>query len=92
VLNNSGEPSGASITGPVSAGLCSSLVGIGLSRFAFSPLIPFLVSEHWFAVSQAAYLGAANLMGYVVGALIILDLARAIPLRPLLLGIIRFLI
>jgi hypothetical protein len=41
-------------------------------------------------VSQAAYLGAANLMGYVVGALIILDLARAIPLRPLLLGIIRF--
>jgi hypothetical protein len=43
-------------------------------------------------VSQAAYLGAANLMGYVVGALISLDLARAIPLRPLLLGIISFLI
>ena len=92
VLNNSREPSGASITGAVTAGLCSSLVGIGLSRFAFSPLIPLLVSEHWFAVSQAAYLGAANLMGYVVGALISLDLARAIPLRPLLLGIISFLI
>ena len=26
--------------GAVTAGLCSSLVGIGLSRFAFSPLIP----------------------------------------------------
>jgi predicted MFS family arabinose efflux permease len=84
VLNNSREPSGASITGAVTAGLCSSLVGIGLSRFAFSPLIPPLVSEHWFAASQAAYLGAANLTGYVIGALISLDLARAIPLRPLL--------
>lgn len=84
MLNNSREPSGASITGAVTAGLCSSLVGIGLSRFAFSPLIPPLVSEHWFAASQAAYLGAANLTGYVIGALISLDLARAIPLRPLL--------
>ena len=84
MLNNSPEPSGASITGAVTAGLCSSLVGIGLSRFAFSPLIPPLVSEHWFAASQAAYLGAANLTGYVIGALISLDLARAIPLRPLL--------
>lgn len=84
MLNNSREPSGASITGAVTAGLCSSLVGIGLSRFAFSPLIPLLVSEHWFAASQAAYLGAANLTGYVIGALISLDLARAIPLRPLL--------
>ena len=84
MLNNSPEPSGASITGAVTAGLCSSLVGVGLSRFAFSPLIPPLVSEHWFAASQAAYLGAANLTGYVIGALISLDLARAIPLRPLL--------
>src|SRR6516225_10498745 len=84
VVNNSIEFPGASITGAVTAGLCSSLVGIGLSRFAFSPLIPPLVSEHWFAASQAAYLGAANLLGYVLGALISLDLARAIPLRPLL--------
>ena len=84
VLNNSRELSGASIIRAIAAGLCSSLVGIGLSRFAFSPLIPPLVSEHWFAASQAAYLGAANLMGYVVGALVSLNLARAIPVRPLL--------
>src|SRR6516164_2673657 len=84
VVNNSREPSGASITGAVTAGLCSSLVDIGLSRFAFSPLIPPLVSEHCFAASQAGYLGAANLLGYVVGALVSLDLARAISVRPLL--------
>ena len=84
VVNNRLESSGASIIGAVTAGLCSSLVGIGLSRFAFSPLIPPLVSEHWFAASQAVYLGAANLIGYVAGALISLDLARAIAVRPLL--------
>jgi MFS family permease len=84
VVNNGLESSGASIIGAVTAGLCSSLVGIGLSRFAFSPLIPPLVSEHWFAASQAAYLGAANLIGYVAGALISLDVARAIAVRPLL--------
>jgi predicted MFS family arabinose efflux permease len=84
VVNNRLESSGASIIGAVTAGLCSSLVGIGLSRFAFSPLIPPLISEHWFAASQVAYLGAANLIGYVAGTLTSLYLARAIAVRPLL--------
>jgi len=51
------------------AGFCSSLVGIGLARFAYTPLIPALISEHWYSQSEAAYLGAANLAGYLVGAL-----------------------
>ena len=51
------------------AGFCSSLVGIGLARFAYTPLIPALISEHWYSHSEAAYLGAANLAGYLVGAL-----------------------
>jgi predicted MFS family arabinose efflux permease len=51
------------------AGLCASLVGIGLARFAYTPLIPALVQDQWFLASQAAYLGAANLAGYLAGAL-----------------------
>ena len=51
------------------AGLCASLVGIGLARFAYTPLIPVLVTEQWFDPAQAAYLGAANLAGYLAGAL-----------------------
>jgi predicted MFS family arabinose efflux permease len=51
------------------AGLCASLVGIGLARFAYTPLIPVLVTEQWFEPAQAAYLGAANLAGYLAGAL-----------------------
>jgi predicted MFS family arabinose efflux permease len=52
------------------AGLSASLVGIGLARFAYTPLIPALVSAHWFSETAAAYLGAANLAGYLLGALL----------------------
>jgi predicted MFS family arabinose efflux permease len=52
------------------SGLCATLVGIGLARFAYTPLIPALITADWFAPSQAAYLGAANLAGYLAGALL----------------------
>jgi MFS family permease len=52
------------------AGLCASLVGIGLARFAYTPLLPALIGGGWFAPSAAAYLGAANLAGYLAGALL----------------------
>ncbi|PKQ40598.1 MFS transporter [Pseudomonas sp. YY-1] len=55
---------------PIWAGLCASLVGIGLARFAYTPLIPSLIEAHWFSASAVVYLGAANLAGYLVGALI----------------------
>jgi predicted MFS family arabinose efflux permease len=51
------------------SGMCASLVGVGLGRFAYSALIPLVIAAHWFTASEAAYLGAANLAGYLVGAL-----------------------
>ncbi|WP_234686027.1 YbfB/YjiJ family MFS transporter [Bradyrhizobium monzae] len=61
----------ASRTWPaVSAGLCATLVGIGLARFAYTPLLPAVVGAHWFGASAAAYIGAANLAGYLAGALL----------------------
>ena len=59
------------------AGLCASLVGIGLARFAYTPLIPALIEAGWFGPSEAVYLGAANLIGYLAGALS----ARALSAR-----------
>lgn len=60
--------------------LCASLIGIGLARFAYTPLIPAIVDAGWFSASQAAYLGAANLAGYLAGALAASRLAaRAAP-------------
>src|SRR5712671_4090955 len=74
--------------GPVwlsaAAGLCASLVGLGLARFAYTPLIPALIAAKWFSPADAVYLGAANLAGYLAGALIARELgARLGAVRSL---------
>jgi predicted MFS family arabinose efflux permease len=51
------------------AGFSASLVGIGLARFAYTPLLPAIIQAGWFVPAQASYLGAANLVGYLLGAL-----------------------
>lgn len=66
------------------AGLCGSLVAIGLARFAYTPLIPSLIQAHWFTSSQAVTLGAANFAGYLAGALIGRPLASALSNRTAL--------
>ncbi len=52
------------------AAMCAVFVGIGLLRFSYTPLIPALIGAGWFAPGAAAYLGAANLAGYLAGALL----------------------
>jgi predicted MFS family arabinose efflux permease len=69
-------PARSAIWLPIFAGLCASLVSIGLARFAYTPLIPSLIQAHWFSASDVVYLGAANLVGYLIGALIGHPLAR----------------
>ena len=70
------DNTGASLRA-IAAGLCASLVGIGLARFAYTPLIPSLIEARWFSVNDVIYLGAANLLGYLAGAL----LGRPVALR-----------
>ena len=66
------------------AGLCASLVGLGLARFAYTPLIPALIADKWFSPADVVYLGAANLAGYLAGALAARELgARAGAVRTL---------
>ncbi|RDI99377.1 YbfB/YjiJ family MFS transporter [Dyella solisilvae] len=61
------------------SGFCASLVGIGVARFAYTPLLPAIIDAHWFAASSGAYLGAANLAGYLAGALFARPALRVIP-------------
>jgi predicted MFS family arabinose efflux permease len=85
---NLGHPGEAAIAehrnegGPIwlsaMAGLCASLVGLGLARFAYTPLIPALISAKWFSPAEAVYLGAANLAGYLAGALIARELGSRV--------------
>ncbi|MTW17894.1 YbfB/YjiJ family MFS transporter [Rhodoplanes serenus] len=51
------------------AALAALFVGVGLARFAYTPLLPAVVAAGWFGPDQAAYLGASNLAGYLIGAI-----------------------
>ena len=62
-------------------GLTATLVGIGVARFAYPPLLPALIDQGWFSSSQAAYLGAANLLGYFIGAVSAHALSERFPVR-----------
>src|SRR5260221_1359364 len=49
-------------------GLCATLVGVGIGRFSYTPLIPFLIADGVLSETEAAYLGAASVLGYLLGA------------------------
>lgn len=53
---------------PILAGCSATLLGIGLQRFAYGPILPAMVEEGWLNEGPAGMLGAANLAGYLVGA------------------------
>lgn len=59
-------------------GLAATFIGNGLGRFAYTPLIPVLIAAGWFSPAEASYLAAANLAGYLVGALLADRLSRAL--------------
>lgn len=51
------------------AGLCANMVGIGIGRFSYVPLLPLIIDSGWASAAGAAQLAAANLIGYLIGAL-----------------------
>lgn len=58
-------------------GLAATLIGNGIGRFAYTPLIPALIAAGWLTPAEAVYLAAANLAGYLVGAVMAARVARA---------------
>ncbi len=68
----------------VLSGTCAVLIGVGLARFSYTPLIPALVGAGWFTPGEAAYLGAAILVGYLAGALVARRVADHVALPVLL--------
>jgi predicted MFS family arabinose efflux permease len=63
------------------AGLCGSLVAVGLARFGYTPLIPPLIAAHWFSAGDVVTLSAANFAGYLAGALLARPIAAALSNR-----------
>ena len=68
----------------VFAAFCTCLLGLGLARFAYTPLIPALIGAGWFTPGEAVYLGAANIAGYLAGAAGARGLARRFGTRRVL--------
>ena len=60
-------------------GFAGTLIGIGISRFAYTPLVPVMINEGWITATQAGYLGAVNFAGYFFGALTAWALAQRAP-------------
>jgi predicted MFS family arabinose efflux permease len=66
------------------AGVCATLLGVGLQRFAYSPLLPAMVHADWLTGGEAGTLGAVNFAGYLIGAAIAPSAGRQLGLRPAL--------
>jgi predicted MFS family arabinose efflux permease len=59
------------------AGFAALLVGVGIGRFAYTPLLH--VAAGWLDPGGAALVGSANLAGYLAGALLVPSVARRVP-------------
>lgn len=63
----SAAPSGA---WPIAlAGLVSLAVAMGIGRFAFTPLLPMMLSDGVIDLPGASWLASANYLGYMLGAI-----------------------
>jgi predicted MFS family arabinose efflux permease len=72
--------------GPIFAGLCATLAGIGLQRFAYALLLPAMVRDGWLSAADAGTLGAVNFAGYLAGAALAPAIGRRLGLRTALRG------
>lgn len=70
--------------GVILAGVCATLVGVGLQRFAYAPLLPAMVQQSWLSAADAGTLGAVNFAGYLAGAATAPWAGRAIGMRAAL--------
>lgn len=73
-----------SLLHPAFAGWAALFSGLGLARFAFTPLLPAMIEAGWFSPGGGAAQGAANLAGYLLGAAAAVPIARLVPIKPLL--------
>ena len=65
-------------------GCCAVLLGLGLARFAYSPLIPAIINRHWFSPGATACFGASNFSGYLLGAIVARVLTRRWPISTVM--------
>ncbi|GAA4405369.1 YbfB/YjiJ family MFS transporter [Quisquiliibacterium transsilvanicum] len=58
------------------AGGCALAAGMGIGRFAYTPLLPAMQRELELSLAAAGYVASANFLGYLLGALLAIRVAR----------------
>jgi MFS family permease len=74
------------------AGLTALAVAMGIGRFAFTPIFPFMLEEGLLSLGDGGMLASANYIGYLLGALgatfVSVKPERAIPFGMLVIGLV----
>lgn len=55
--------------GVIVGGILMLVVAMGISRFALTPLLPFMRIDEQLSFTQGGWLASSNYVGYFVGAL-----------------------
>ena len=62
------------------AGMLTLSVGMGIGRFAFTPMLPMMQHDYAISLTLAGWLASANYLGYLAGALLAIRM-RTSPAR-----------
>jgi MFS family permease len=69
---------------PAISGFCALFVGLGLCRYAYTVIMPALLSHGWLTLSGAGYIGAGNLLGYLLAVYCSQYVTRYLSLQKLI--------
>jgi predicted MFS family arabinose efflux permease len=61
------------------AGLIALAVGVGIGRFAFTPILPMMQEDAGLSIATGGWLASANYLGYLAGALSVIFWRIAAP-------------
>ena len=79
-MNTSSSPSiGERPLAVALAGLLALAVAMGVGRFAFTPILPMMLSDGVVTLAGGSWLATANYLGYLIGALVCMGLPWVAP-------------